>query len=571
MKLIGCHIDNFGAFRNYTLSFNGGLNVIMQANGWGKTTLAAFVKAMLYGFGRKRVRNVAENERLRYKPWQGGKYGGSLDFEANGVEYRVVRTFGATPARDTVRVVRIDTGKSALSETGEDIGEWLFGLDANAFQKSVYVVQNGFGFDGSTAGLRNRLNSLVNEADDVAGFDKAQAKLEERRKYYRRTGNRGAISDVSRDIAKLVDEDAREEARIAELRRIEEEIAGYTASIASLDERIANTQALVERDQASAHQEQALLKVGKQLQERQRETKSAYERATSSVAGKIPTSEEIAKARQSIAELNRLEQEAAVAEESASKVADERATIARKYPNGMPSRRELRDMRGRVATIAAQDVAIAASAPETDEEFERLQSAVAADPTLTRRASESLEGLGEAAATIAEGKAAGNELKTARVQWGERKKRLNLLVDESEEKAAAVPADAQEQSESSPGMRMTFARRPQTSSGSSLDARRWKHSSRTSVQSSMRSLGDERTSPRASRRLTRRRRPWSLLPRRQTTRGQSLTARPGNCPRRSEWRMTPRRRSTSNGTPLPRQSPAPRRPALPALRLLSSR
>ena len=110
MKLLGCHIDNFGAFRNFDLTFNDGLNVIMQANGWGKTTLSAFVKAMLYGFEGKRVRNVAENERLRYRPWQGGKYGGSLDFEARGREYRVIRTFGATAAKDDCKVVDIETG-----------------------------------------------------------------------------------------------------------------------------------------------------------------------------------------------------------------------------------------------------------------------------------------------------------------------------------------------------------------------------------------------------------------------------------------------------------------------------
>ena len=448
MKLLGCHIDNFGAFHNYDLTFNDGLNVIMQANGWGKTTLAVFVKAMLYGFEGKRVRNVAENERLRYKPWQGGKYGGSLDFEADGREYRVLRTFGATGARDTFKIVDIDTGKSALSDTGEDVGEWLFGLDANAFQKSVFVVQNGFGFDGSTAGLRNRLNSLVNEADDVSGFDKAQAKLDERRKFYKKTGNRGAIADVSKDIAKLVDEDARADGRIAELRRMGAEIAGYASSIETLDERIAETQSLAEKDQAAVQQEQALLKVGAQLKQRREDAKAAYEEAASGGTGKVPTADAVNEARQSILELSRLEKEATDAQSAAKAATENRMAIAGKYPSGIPGRQTLLDMRDKIAGIASQEAALAAAEPDVDEGFERLQAAISADPGLVERSNEAASKLEGAIAAIAAGRAAESELATTRAQWGEKRKRLARLADESKEKMAAVPADAGEQAES---------------------------------------------------------------------------------------------------------------------------
>ena len=447
MKLLGCHIDNFGAFHDYDLTFNDGLNVIMQANGWGKTTLAAFVKAMLYGFEGKRVRNVAENERLRYKPWQGGKYGGTLDFEADGREYRVLRTFGATGAKDTFKIVDIETGKSALSETGEDLGEWLFGLDANAFQKSVFVVQNGFGFDGSTTGLRNRLNALVNEADDVAGFDKAQAKLEERRKFYKKTGNRGAIADVSKDIAKLVDEDARADSRIAELRRIGNEIAGYASSIFTLDQRIAETQAIVEKDQADVQQEQALLKVGAQLKQRHQDAKAAYEEAASSGTGKVPTAEAVNEARQNVSELSRLEKEAVEAQSAVKAAAEGRQAIAGKYPNGIPGRQMLLDMRDKIASIASQEKALAASESEADEGFERLQAAITADPGLIERSNEAAAKLDEALAAIAAGKTAESELAASRAQWGEKRKRLARLADEAKEKTAAVPADASEQAE----------------------------------------------------------------------------------------------------------------------------
>lgn len=78
MKLLECHVDNFGKLSNYEYRFSESLTVIQEPNGFGKSTLAAFIKAMLYGFPRTAGRNVAGNERKKYLPWQGGTYGGSL-------------------------------------------------------------------------------------------------------------------------------------------------------------------------------------------------------------------------------------------------------------------------------------------------------------------------------------------------------------------------------------------------------------------------------------------------------------------------------------------------------------
>lgn len=49
MKLISCHIENFGQLQNKDYAFNDNLTCIYENNGAGKTTLAAFIKAMFYG------------------------------------------------------------------------------------------------------------------------------------------------------------------------------------------------------------------------------------------------------------------------------------------------------------------------------------------------------------------------------------------------------------------------------------------------------------------------------------------------------------------------------------------
>ena len=47
MKLLACHIDNFGKLCDVDLQFSDGLNVINESNAWGKSTLAAFLKTRL--------------------------------------------------------------------------------------------------------------------------------------------------------------------------------------------------------------------------------------------------------------------------------------------------------------------------------------------------------------------------------------------------------------------------------------------------------------------------------------------------------------------------------------------
>ena len=58
MKLISCHIENFGKLHNYSVDFSDGANMVCEENGWGKSTFAAFVRAMFYGLEGDRKRDI---------------------------------------------------------------------------------------------------------------------------------------------------------------------------------------------------------------------------------------------------------------------------------------------------------------------------------------------------------------------------------------------------------------------------------------------------------------------------------------------------------------------------------
>ena len=62
MRLISCYIDGFGKLNNMEVQFEDGINTFVQDNGWGKSTLAAFIRVMLYGFDGETKRNDIENE-----------------------------------------------------------------------------------------------------------------------------------------------------------------------------------------------------------------------------------------------------------------------------------------------------------------------------------------------------------------------------------------------------------------------------------------------------------------------------------------------------------------------------
>ncbi|MFQ6752644.1 MAG: AAA family ATPase, partial [Clostridia bacterium] len=45
MLITKCYIENFGKHSQFEFDFTSGMNAIIQDNGWGKSTLAIFIKA----------------------------------------------------------------------------------------------------------------------------------------------------------------------------------------------------------------------------------------------------------------------------------------------------------------------------------------------------------------------------------------------------------------------------------------------------------------------------------------------------------------------------------------------
>lgn len=251
MKLLSCHVENFGKLSDFEVNFSDGLNVICEPNGFGKSTLSAFIKVMLYGMPRNAGRSTVNNERRKYKPWQGGVFGGTLNYIHDNIEYKVIRSFGDRPSDDKFKLYD-ETNRRECCISSDSLGDELFDLDSDSFMRSAYVSHPLVSENLATASIRAKLSDLVYDDGDIKDFDQAVKNLTERRKSYRALrSDKGSIQDIMTQIgivdrqiveceskkdrlaevkSKIETDEGERESRVSEIAKLERKIVDAKAS-----------------------------------------------------------------------------------------------------------------------------------------------------------------------------------------------------------------------------------------------------------------------------------------------------------------------------------------------------
>lgn len=233
MKLISCNIQNFGTLSGFKKDFSDGLTVIKEENGFGKTTLALFLKAMFYGLPQTTKKRVEENDRVRLTPWQGGAFGGTLDFETNKKLYRIERFFAEKEKNDTFKLYDLKTGNLS-NDFDRNIGVQMFGIDAESFERSVFVPQSSVE-SGLNTNLNAKLTGLVENSDDLSNYDSAVKSIEKRMKEYSVAGGaRGLIAEKTKEAQDLSLRLKDAEAAAENLKRVNSELATFKNDFARL-------------------------------------------------------------------------------------------------------------------------------------------------------------------------------------------------------------------------------------------------------------------------------------------------------------------------------------------------
>lgn len=222
MQLLGCRIEGFGKLVNFEQSFREGINGIEKENGWGKSTLATFIRVMFFGFEHEGKRDDIFNERRRYFPWdRNAVYGGSLWFRVGKKHYRIERYFDEKkPAKDRFFLYDEET-KLKSDEYSENIGEELFEIDRESFRKTIFIGQKEIGTE-ATARVSAKIGDISDLAEDLGNYEEVERKIKEELNAITPERKTGELKKIELRLEELygVEEEAEEkEKKILEMER----------------------------------------------------------------------------------------------------------------------------------------------------------------------------------------------------------------------------------------------------------------------------------------------------------------------------------------------------------------
>ena len=177
MIIEACHIAQFGKWKDADFSFSSGKNSFLWDNGYGKTSFIYFFKLMFYGVSGDRKQDLEENERKHYMPFQGASFGGRIIFRIGEKRYRLERSFGLKKSEDSFRLFDEDSGKES-KDYSENIGEELFSLDAESFQRVCMISHEDLHFSMNSR-MHAKLGNVAEDQEDMKKFQQVQTILKD--------------------------------------------------------------------------------------------------------------------------------------------------------------------------------------------------------------------------------------------------------------------------------------------------------------------------------------------------------------------------------------------------------
>ncbi len=233
MQIKEAKIFQFGKLQNQTVTFEPGINVIYGKNEAGKSTLHAFLKAMLFGMEKGRGRSAAGGDYARYTPWHAPSYyAGALRFEVGGQPFYLERNFYGKEKQDCLR--NEEDGEE-LSVAYGDLSMLLGGITAAAYGSTYDIPQSGA---ASGTEMERMLSDYLAQTGErsigTVPLTEAVAALEKRRKELLQeqrkldTEKEAKIAEFEVERKFLTEECAKGREAVerfaAEQRRVEEEL-----------------------------------------------------------------------------------------------------------------------------------------------------------------------------------------------------------------------------------------------------------------------------------------------------------------------------------------------------------
>ena len=190
----------FGVLQQHSLALAPGLNIIEAPNESGKSTLAAFLRTMLYGLPTRDRGALADKN--RFQPWSGAPMRGTMEVESEllGAVTLIRDTTRASNPMGRFSAVYTGTGDTVAALSAADCGETLLGVPREVYERSAFIRQSGLAVEPD-AELERRIAALITAGEEGVSYSEASAALRKQLNARRSNARNGVIPTLEREIA----------------------------------------------------------------------------------------------------------------------------------------------------------------------------------------------------------------------------------------------------------------------------------------------------------------------------------------------------------------------------------
>lgn len=193
-------IKSFGMLTDMTLEFSESVNVIEGQNEAGKSTIAAFIKYMLFGFDGTE-KETTLTERKKRINWTTGTAQGSMTVKVKGKRYLITRStvpVDSDSARTTYKeecaIIDMESGANVFGKI--PAGEVFFDVSRELFENTAFVGQIGDAAIDEES-VRESIENILFSGNEKLNNEKAAAKIADKMDaLLHRSGHGGAIFDL---------------------------------------------------------------------------------------------------------------------------------------------------------------------------------------------------------------------------------------------------------------------------------------------------------------------------------------------------------------------------------------
>ncbi len=197
-------IDSFASHSGLCMEFSDGINLIEGSNESGKSSIADFIKFMLYGVGAKASDDHLA-ERKRVMNFNSSHIAGSMTVSVDGHRYRIVRNTAVSgTVRESVRtrICVIDTETDEDVYDGREPGEKLLGIPEDVFCASVYLSQRAE--QRVSPSFSESISNILFSGDERLSVNKAVERIDAARiPLSHKHGKVGRIYDIRAELDTL--------------------------------------------------------------------------------------------------------------------------------------------------------------------------------------------------------------------------------------------------------------------------------------------------------------------------------------------------------------------------------